>query len=103
MTLGLRATASRSRRPDARSKSALTIGGAYVIGGLIAPVPLFLREGSFAGASHFNCGHIDGALHFWRRHGQMTGVAPLRSALQTAIVGGLAAAAAFALARLVGG
>jgi VIT1/CCC1 family predicted Fe2+/Mn2+ transporter len=34
--------------------------------------------------------------------GQMTGIAPLRSAVQTAIVGTLAAAAAFAIARLVG-
>ena len=34
--------------------------------------------------------------------GQLTGVAPLRSALQTAIVGSLAAAAAFAIARIVG-
>lgn len=33
--------------------------------------------------------------------GQFTGSGPLRSALQTVLVGGLAAAAAFAIARLI--
>ena len=34
--------------------------------------------------------------------GRFTGARPVRSALQTALVGGLAAAAAFALAKLLG-
>jgi VIT1/CCC1 family predicted Fe2+/Mn2+ transporter len=34
--------------------------------------------------------------------GRFTGVSPLRSALQTVLVGGLAAAAAFGLARAIG-
>jgi VIT1/CCC1 family predicted Fe2+/Mn2+ transporter len=33
--------------------------------------------------------------------GRYTGAAPVRSALQTTLVGGLAAAAAFAIARLI--
>jgi len=33
--------------------------------------------------------------------GHYTGVAPLRGGLQTVVVGGLAAAAAFAIARLI--
>ncbi len=34
--------------------------------------------------------------------GRFTGISPLRSGLQTMLIGGLAASAAFALARLIG-
>jgi VIT1/CCC1 family predicted Fe2+/Mn2+ transporter len=35
--------------------------------------------------------------------GRFTGTRPVRSALQTALIGSLAAGAAFAIARLIGG
>ena len=41
-------------------------------------------------------------LVFGYSKGHFTGAPPMRSALQTALVGGLAAAAAFGLAKLLG-
>jgi len=45
------------------------------------------------GRRAFLAGYVEG--HF-------TGAAPVRSALQTALIGGLAAAAAFGIARAIG-
>jgi VIT1/CCC1 family predicted Fe2+/Mn2+ transporter len=89
--------------PDPRRalRSALTIGGAYVAGGLI---PLF---------PYMTLPHRDQALllsvavtlaalfAFGYVKGRFTGARPWRSAMQTALVGGLAAAAAFGLAKLL--
>jgi VIT1/CCC1 family predicted Fe2+/Mn2+ transporter len=84
-------------------KSALTIGGAYVIGGLIPLFPYFFAKEVSQALPISIAVTLTALCVFGGVKGQMTGVAPLRSALQTAIVGSLAAAAAFALARLVGG
>ncbi len=92
--------------PDPRRAltSALTIAGAYIAGGLIPLAPYM--------ALHHDVGAALGAsvavtlvalLVFGAVKGRFTGAPPLRSALQTVLVGGLAAAAAFALARLLGG
>jgi VIT1/CCC1 family predicted Fe2+/Mn2+ transporter len=83
-------------------KSAFTIGGAYVVGGLIPLAPYFLL-GTVSRALPVSIAlTLAALLIFGGVKGQLTGVAPLRSALQTAIVGSLAAAAAFAIARIVG-
>lgn len=84
-------------------KSALTIGGAYVVGGLIPLLPYFLTDAISQALPISIAATLTALLIFGGVKGRITGVAPLRSALQTAIVGSLAAVAAFALARLVGG
>jgi vacuolar iron transporter family protein len=83
-------------------KSALTIGGAYVVGGLIPLSPYFLLDAVSRALPASIALTLAALLIFGGVKGQLTGVAPLRSASQTAIVGTLAAAAAFAIARLVG-
>jgi VIT1/CCC1 family predicted Fe2+/Mn2+ transporter len=88
--------------PDAGRalKSAFTIGGAYVGGGLIPLAPYFLRDAVSRALPVSIALTLEALLIFGGVKGQLTGVAPLRTALQTAIVGSLAAAAAFAIARL---
>jgi len=84
-------------------KSAVTISGAYIAGGLLPLAPYFLL-GSVSRALPVSVTLTLAALViFGAVKGHFTGVAPARSALQTALVGTLAAAAAFAIARLVSG
>jgi VIT1/CCC1 family predicted Fe2+/Mn2+ transporter len=87
--------------PSRARNSALTIAGAYVVGGLIplAPYMAVNQPGSALAASVVFtlialalCGYVKG---------RFTGVPPLRSAAQTTLIGGLAAAAAFTIARLI--
>ncbi len=88
--------------PSRAPRSALTIGGAYVVGGLIPLAPYFMAN-SVSTALPFSIAVTLVALFvFGGVKGRLTGASPLRSAAQTAIVGGLAAAAAFGIARLVG-
>ncbi|MGA3341647.1 MAG: VIT1/CCC1 transporter family protein [Methylocella sp.] len=87
--------------PGRELKSALTIGGAYVVGGLIPLLPyFFLAEISQALPLSIAL-TLAALLIFGGIKGKMTGVTPLRSAVQTALISSLAAAAAFAIARLV--
>jgi VIT1/CCC1 family predicted Fe2+/Mn2+ transporter len=89
-------------KPDPRRAllSAATIAGAYIAGGLIPLGPYF-----FLGASAgllVSVGVTLAALFvFGYVKGHYTGANPTRSALQTTFVGGLAAAAAFAIARAI--
>jgi vacuolar iron transporter family protein len=90
-------------RPDPQRarKSAITIAGAYIAGGLIPLAPYFLVASAHA-ALPLSVGVTLVALAvFGYVKGRFTGAAPLRGALQTTLIGGLAAAAAFAIARLV--
>ena len=77
--------------------SALTIADAYIVGGLIPLAPYF-AVASAARALSVSVGFTLVALFvFGYAKGRFTGASPLRSALQTTLVGGLAAAAAFAI------
>jgi VIT1/CCC1 family predicted Fe2+/Mn2+ transporter len=90
-------------RPDPRRAltSAVTIGGAYVAGGLI-PLAPYMALASVATALSVSVGVTVVALGLfgWIK-GRFTGMAPLRSAFQTMLIGGAAAAAAFAIARAI--
>jgi VIT1/CCC1 family predicted Fe2+/Mn2+ transporter len=83
-------------------KSALTIGAAYVAGGLIPLAPYFFSKSISTALQTSILLTLAALFIFGGVKGQLTGAGALRSALQTAIVGSLAAAAAFAIARLVG-
>ena len=92
-------------RPDPRAAltGALTIAGAYVAGGLIPLSPYFAAARASA-ALAFSVGVTLAALFvFGYVKGQFTGARPARSAAQTVLIGGIAAAAAFALAKLLSG
>jgi VIT1/CCC1 family predicted Fe2+/Mn2+ transporter len=88
--------------PDRRRalKSALTIAGAYIAGGLVPLLPYMLIRDTHRAlplSVEFTLGAL---LVFGIVKGRFTGVPPLRAGFQTVLVGGLAAAAAFGLARL---
>jgi len=87
--------------PKRAVKSALTIGGAYITGGLIPLLPYMLL-GSLALALKVSVmATLVALLAFGYVKAKFTGSAPLRSALQTLLVGGLAATAAFIIARII--
>jgi len=91
-------------RPNPRRApvSALTIGGSYLVGGLIPLIPYMLMA-SLMGALQISVIVTGIALAvFGAVKGHFTGVNTFKSAFQTLLVGGLAAGAAFALARAFG-
>jgi VIT1/CCC1 family predicted Fe2+/Mn2+ transporter len=90
-------------KPDPRRAllSALTIGGAYIAGGLIPLGPYFATADPRSGLL-ISIGVTLAALSvFGYIKGRFTGTVPLRSALQTVLIGGLAAAAAFGMAKAI--
>ena len=92
-------------KPDPKRAltSALTIAGAYVVGGLIPLSPyIFLPKTSDALLLSVVLTLI-ALLIFGFVKGRFTGTRPLKSALQTAFIGSVAAGAAFAIARMIGG
>jgi vacuolar iron transporter family protein len=84
-------------------KSALTISGAYIVGGLLPLAPYIILDSVSRALPVSVALTLAALLIFGAVKGHFTGMAPVRSALQTTIVGTLAAAAAFAIARLVSG
>ena len=91
--------------PDPRRalRSALTIASAYVVGGLIPLAPYIFAETSATALMYSAVMTLAALLIFGFVKGRFTGTRPLRSALQTAFIGSVAASAAFTIARLIGG
>jgi len=91
--------------PDPRRArtSALTIAGSYIVGGLIPLWPYFFCWSVGAGLLASVGVTVVALGIFGYIKGRFTGHTPLRSAWQTVAVGGLAAGAAFVLARSIGG
>lgn len=90
-------------QPGRALRSAATIGGAYVIGGLVPLAPyMLIAQLKPALQVSIVCTGIALAL-FGAAKGRFTGMNPWRSALQTVLIGGLASAAAFLLAHWLGG
>ena len=89
--------------PKRAVSSALTIAGAYIAGGLIPLAPyMFFHTASGALLLSIAMTLI-ALLIFGFVKGRFTGTRPVRSALQTAFIGSVAAGAAFAIARMIGG
>ncbi len=90
-------------RPDPKRAriSAAVIAGSYVAGGLIPLAPYMMIHAARS-ALWFSVGMTLVALAiFGLIKGRFTGVRPMKSALQTTITGGLAAAAAFLIAKAI--
>jgi vacuolar iron transporter family protein len=89
--------------PDPRRAltSALTIAGAYIAGGMIPLSPYFLLASAHSALLVSIGVTLVALLIFGYVKGRFTGARPVRSGLQTAIIGGLAAAAAFLIARAI--
>jgi VIT1/CCC1 family predicted Fe2+/Mn2+ transporter len=91
--------------PDPRraGRSALTIAASYIAGGLIPLAPYLVLPTVQAGLLGSMVVTLLALLVFGYVKGRLTTPRPVRSAWQTMAVGGVAAATAFAIARLVGG
>ncbi len=88
--------------PSRAWKSALTIAVAYIAGGVI-PLSAYVIRSDAQGALRLSVIVTLIALAiFGGIKGRFTGVPVFRSALQTTVIGGLAAAAAFGIARAIG-
>jgi vacuolar iron transporter family protein len=87
--------------PSRAARSAGTIAASYIVGGLIPLAPYILLR-QIIPALWVSVGVTLLALFvFGSIKGHYTGVKPWRGGLQTVLVGGLAAAAAFLIARLI--
>ena len=87
--------------PGRALKSALTIALSYTVGGMI-PLSAYLIFADAHRALNVSIAvTLVALLVFGAVKGRFTGTSMLRSGLQTTLIGGLAAAAAFAIARLI--
>jgi vacuolar iron transporter family protein len=87
--------------PDRARNSAVTIALSYVVGGLV-PLSSYMMVDSLRTALAFSVAVTLIALFiFGYVKGRLTGIAPLRGGLQTVVIGGLASAAAYGLARWI--
>lgn len=91
-------------KPDPKRawQSALTIGGSYIVGGMIPLSPYFIFAQAQTALVWSVGMTLVALLIFGYVKGFFTGTTPVRSALQTCLIGGLAAGAAFGIAKLIG-
>ncbi len=87
--------------PKRALRSASTIAGAYIAGGLIPLAPYMLMSSAYAALIASVIATIIALAVFGAVKGHYTGMPLGSSAVRTALIGGLAAAAAFGIARLV--
>jgi vacuolar iron transporter family protein len=87
--------------PDPRRalRSALTIAGAYIAGGLIPLAPYKVLSSTRDGLLVSIVVTLFALLVFGYIKGHFTGTRPIRSAVQTTLIGGIAATAAFLIAQ----
>lgn len=89
--------------PSRAITSALTIAGAYIAGGFVPLAPYIFAPTASAALMWSIVLTLIALLVFGFVKGRFTGTRPVRSALQTALIGSVAAGAAFAIARMIGG
>ena len=89
--------------PKRALTSAATIGGAYTAGGLIPLAPYFFLSRISSALLLSIALTLAALLVFGFVKGRFTGTRPVRSAWQTALIGSVAAGAAYAIARAIGG
>jgi VIT1/CCC1 family predicted Fe2+/Mn2+ transporter len=88
--------------PKRASRSALTIALSYIVGGLVPLSPYFIFRSVPTALIGSVVVTLLALLVFGYIKGRFTTARPLRSAWQTVVVGGLAAAAAFGIAKAIG-
>ena len=89
-------------KPDPKRAvtSAATIAASYIAGGFIPLAPYMLLRQAHSALAVSVAVTLAALAVFGFVKGRYTGARPFRSALQTVVIGGLAASAAFGLARL---
>ena len=90
-------------KPDPKRAliSAATIAGAYIAGGFVPLGPYIILSTASAALKTSAIITLFALAAFGYVKGRFTGAPPFRSAIQTTVVGGLAAAAAFLIARAI--
>ena len=88
--------------PDPRRalRSAATIAVAYIAGGLIPLAPYMVASQAVIALQYSVAATVIALAIFGYVKGRFTGAHPLRSSMQTTIIGALAAGAAYAIAKL---
>jgi predicted membrane protein (TIGR00267 family) len=88
-------------QPTRARNSAITIALSYIFGGLIPLAPYILLDDVQTGL-YYSIGVtlLALAVFGWVK-GRFTGISPLKGAFQTVVIGGLAASAAFLIAKLI--
>jgi VIT1/CCC1 family predicted Fe2+/Mn2+ transporter len=91
-------------KPDIHraKKSALTIGLSYAIGGIIPLLPYFFAETAFNGLIYSSIVTLMCLFVFGYFKSKVTGQPPFAGALKVTMIGTLAAAAAFLVAKMLG-
>ncbi len=90
-------------QPGAALRSALTIAGSYIVGGIVPLSPYMFPIPVQSALLWSVAVTLLALLIFGGLKAKITGMNVVRGALQTALVGGAAAGAAFLIARLVSG
>jgi predicted membrane protein (TIGR00267 family) len=90
-------------KPDPKRAltSALTIGGAYAVGGFVPLAPYIALRSAPTALLFSIAVTLLALLVFGFIKGRFTGMRPVRSALQTALIGSVAAGAAFLIAKAI--
>lgn len=88
--------------PKRALNSSLTIGASYIVGGLVPLSPYMLVQDAGNALLASVLVTVLALFAFGFAKGRFTGVNPLKSALQTTLVGSLAAGAAYFLAKWIG-
>jgi vacuolar iron transporter family protein len=87
--------------PKRAVQSASTIAGAYIVGGLIPLTPYMLMNAAYSALGVSVIATLVALGIFGAIKGHYTGMPRIPSAVRTVIIGGIAAGAAFGIARLV--
>lgn len=87
--------------PNRARVSAMVIAGAYIAGGLIPLAPYMLVDRASTALNISVIFTLLALAIFGFVKGRYTGARPVKSAIQTTLTGGLAAGAAFAIARAI--
>lgn len=87
--------------PNRAHRSALTIALSYILGGLVPLLPYMLLADNVLALKLSVVITLFALALFGAVKGRLVGTGTLRNALQTTLIGGVAAAAAYGLARLL--
>jgi len=87
--------------PKRARNSAVTIALSYILGGMVPLAPYIFVSDLEKALSTSVIVTLIALFIFGYVKGRMTGISPFRGGLQTVVIGGLASAAAFTLAKLI--
>lgn len=90
-------------KPDEKRarKSAFNIGFSYIVGGLVPLTPYFFTDNTLRGLQVSAIITLLCLFCFGYFKSKLTGVSPIKGAIKVMLIGAIAAAAAFGIARLI--